>query len=441
MELYCVQAEVNGAGFPLAYLFLENNGKCGEGIRTTVIQTFLTKLREEGIQPEFLLTDKDFAQINASRFTWHGVKIQLCKWHIKRAVMTRLASDKTTRNSSFNPLSEFGARFPFDGIVQAPKFCPKEHREAIWTMMEKHLHQHPLIPSCDGQFLAGAAIYEAAVQEIYTFCKNNSLISLWCYLWSEWYSDQRWQLWARSTCENKISILRTTMFVEGHWRVIKRDFLYKFFRPRLDLVVYIIMSKVVVHQLRRLQQIEEGREKPKWLTDFKSEWRALSTRIINKAYITNVDQWICGCPYYLTSRFCICKHLVQQKGSVTSEFFERIKRNHQPPFITECDKNPPETRPDLVIPYNNENTENVEVEVDVEDENGDEIFDELITLTNKALVLLEEQKSAGSIRWAKNIKKNFDAINKMVEDVEKYKRKRTLPLTWKGHTHNTLFLN
>ena len=60
---------MNGTGFPLAYLFLENNGKCGDGIRTTVIQEFLMKLHDAGVQPEFLLTDKDFAQINAARFT------------------------------------------------------------------------------------------------------------------------------------------------------------------------------------------------------------------------------------------------------------------------------------------------------------------------------------------------------------------------------------
>jgi len=86
--LYTLEAEMNGTGFPLAYLFLENNGQCGEGIRTTVIQKFLTKLRDIGIQPEFILTDKDFAQINAARFTWNEIKIQLCKWHMKRAILT-----------------------------------------------------------------------------------------------------------------------------------------------------------------------------------------------------------------------------------------------------------------------------------------------------------------------------------------------------------------
>ena len=75
----------------------------------------------------FFLTDKDFAQINAARFTWPRSKIQLCKWHIKRAIFTRLSSNKvTTRSSGFNPLSEFGVGFPFRGVGQSSQFCPKE---------------------------------------------------------------------------------------------------------------------------------------------------------------------------------------------------------------------------------------------------------------------------------------------------------------------------
>lgn len=42
-----------------------------------------------------------------------------------------------------------------------------------------------------------------------------------------------------------ISVLKTTMFIEGHWKTIKRDFLYKFFYSRMDLVTYILMKQVI----------------------------------------------------------------------------------------------------------------------------------------------------------------------------------------------------
>jgi hypothetical protein len=38
------------------------------------------------------------------------------------------------------------------------------------------------------------------------------------------------------------------MFIEAHWKVLKGDFLYKFFR--LDLVVFIIMEQVIPHSER-----------------------------------------------------------------------------------------------------------------------------------------------------------------------------------------------
>jgi len=67
--------------------------------------------------------DKDFTQINAAaHFVWPHSKIQLCKWHIKRAVFIRLSNNKiTTKSSRSNSLSEFGVRFPFCGID--PRNC------------------------------------------------------------------------------------------------------------------------------------------------------------------------------------------------------------------------------------------------------------------------------------------------------------------------------
>ena len=36
--------------------------------------------------------------------------------------------------------------------------------------------------------------------------------------------------------------------------------------------------------------------------------------------------------------------------------------------------------------------------------------------------------------------KSFNGITKLVKEVEKYRKKRTMPLTWKGHTDNTRYL-
>ena len=93
-ELYVVHAEVDGMGFPLAYLFLENNGNCGNGIRTGIIIDFLLQLKMRELEPEFFLSNKDFSQVSTARFVWKSIKVQLCLWHIKKAVEARLSNNK-----------------------------------------------------------------------------------------------------------------------------------------------------------------------------------------------------------------------------------------------------------------------------------------------------------------------------------------------------------
>ncbi|PKK74146.1 hypothetical protein RhiirC2_656701, partial [Rhizophagus irregularis] len=71
---------------------------------------------------------------------------------------------------------------------------------------------------------------------------KNSLVTLWRYLWGKWYCDKRWPLWVRSICEEKISILKITMFVKGYWKMVK------FFQSCLNFVVYVLLTKVIPHQ-------------------------------------------------------------------------------------------------------------------------------------------------------------------------------------------------
>lgn len=55
------------------------------------------------------------------------------------------------------------------------------------------------------------------------------------------------------------------MFVESHWKMLKRDFLYKFFRSWLDLVVFVITEQVIPHNQRKFEQIfVVKREKADW---------------------------------------------------------------------------------------------------------------------------------------------------------------------------------
>lgn len=223
---------------------------------------------------------------------------------------------------------------------------------------------------------------------------------MWSYLWREWYCEDRWILWTRSAC-NILSILKTTMFIEGHWKALKRqDFLYKFFHLCLDLLTYIILEKLIPLQQRKFQQILSGRETLEWQKSIKAEWKKLLLRKTDNLndYNTNIKNLACGCPYFLTNRFIICKHLVNLKGSVDAQTFESIKRNNTFPFLPFNHSLNIVSQENVILSAHN----NINIKTD--------IFEELIGTTKRALEILEEQQTFQNISWANGVKRNFSAI-------------------------------
>ncbi|KAJ3782228.1 hypothetical protein GGU10DRAFT_275997, partial [Lentinula aff. detonsa] len=177
-----------------------------------------------------------------------------------------------------------------------------------------------------------------ANEQMYGFCKEYDLHELWAYLWENWYRPLRWRLWARSTVA-EITILKTTMICESHWRRIKHDFLHHFHKPRLDLLVWILVTKLAPTYYRKLDIMKKDtgryRELPSWRKAFKKEWkRCAKTSItlpLNLKYRPDVHRWVCTCPYLAKSRFLLCKHLVQGVEPVPPIFFLQVKRSRIAP--------------------------------------------------------------------------------------------------------------
>jgi hypothetical protein len=40
------------------------------------------------------------------------------------------------------------------------------------------------------------------------------------------------------------------MVIESHWKTIKRDHLYRFNRPRLDLLCFVLVKKVILFDIQ-----------------------------------------------------------------------------------------------------------------------------------------------------------------------------------------------
>lgn len=117
----------------MAYLFLDS-AKKSDGMRKAILFEFFQSHKECGLMnPKFFLTDKDWAQINSAQQVWPNVKIQLCLWHLKKAVNKRLADNKLPKISNYNAkLARMSFNFideTFIPLIPNDKkgfeFCPK----------------------------------------------------------------------------------------------------------------------------------------------------------------------------------------------------------------------------------------------------------------------------------------------------------------------------
>jgi hypothetical protein len=104
--------------------------------------------------------------------------------------------------------------------------------------------------------------------------------------------------------------------------------------------VWIIVEKLAPSYYRKLDQyscdIGRYRELPSWRKAFKRQWKKLAkapiSGTVNPKYRPDSQKWVCTCPYFVTSRFLVCKHLVQSIPPVPPTFFLEVKHNRTTPF-------------------------------------------------------------------------------------------------------------
>jgi hypothetical protein len=103
LELYTILGEYDNTGFPLSYCLLTTASSVEEGKRLRALEAWAMILRDKyGVAPRFVHTDKDMAEIGASRRTWKEAKHQLCWWHVREALKRRLKGNLPT--SVYHPL-------------------------------------------------------------------------------------------------------------------------------------------------------------------------------------------------------------------------------------------------------------------------------------------------------------------------------------------------
>jgi hypothetical protein len=75
------------------------------GATIDLLCQFLRPIRAASLDPSFFGTDKDPAEIFAIRNVWPNTTIQLCYWHARRALRTKLTSSRETQTlGDYRPL-------------------------------------------------------------------------------------------------------------------------------------------------------------------------------------------------------------------------------------------------------------------------------------------------------------------------------------------------
>ncbi|KAN0136763.1 hypothetical protein V8E53_005533, partial [Lactarius tabidus] len=131
-------------------------------------------------------------------------------------------------------------------------FCPLEHCDTVVDMMERHFCVHPLIPRYSAPMPEGIKAW--AVKQLYEFCVLHNLPNLWAYLWENWYRCRRWELWVRSGNPREIPCLKllSSLTITCSWQCVKGDYLYHFSLPQLDLLAWVLITKLVPTYYQKL---------------------------------------------------------------------------------------------------------------------------------------------------------------------------------------------
>jgi hypothetical protein len=111
--------EVEGIGVPLGYCMMSTATSIEKDKRARALGAFLDCMKNKyGLDPQIVHTDKDAAEIKAMRMVWPKAKHQLCLWHLKKAVQSRLSKAKLS-TVHYDPRTAHH-EFPFIDVAFRP---------------------------------------------------------------------------------------------------------------------------------------------------------------------------------------------------------------------------------------------------------------------------------------------------------------------------------
>ncbi len=496
MSLSAVLAELDGTGVPLCYLFVGTasisdqklSSADAKGATTCILTQFLQPLKDAGYSPTFFGCDKDNSEISAIRNVWPDATVQLCYWHAKRAIKKKLSdARKTVTQANYNPEKArsfvptleicWGSRptrrpdgdhrygrcqcqSSKEPIAELGRIetVDEAEKDTILFMFSRHFNMHSMIPNQNGTFRSAEQIHFDCINELYAWCRARNYFRLWTYLFINWYAPDVWKLWARSANPDSMPVLKTTMIIESHWRRIKHDYLHRFNRPRIDLVTWVLVSRVVPQALERMTAMLKKDHRiatAAWRKAFKRQWKHLQSYQVGHQDLiehhTDPSKWTCACKSFLLSRFLICKHVVScyEDISDAARFFSEVRRQRKchfwvdrqlvirPQFKPRAKLLSSDTDADLGSDIDAESDSESDVESEILNESSDEnsespedYADDVISTMRFLLETLEKQKEFGNTKFLEVFKANNTKNWEFAAEIKLRERKKIMPKTW-----------
>ena len=180
--------------------------------------------------------------------------------------------------------------------------------------------------------------------------------------------SSRWKIWARATCP-ELPIISSNAIVESLWSQMKKRYIRKSARPKLEFLVDIIMNQHLPNLAVKVKQHRNMKDpdKPDWcghpntLSDgrylqFVRSWKINCKRVKDEfvkpenadvwlqqqaVHKSSIQQWWCGCPSFFKSPYHICKHLIRlyigEEGLLSNKprmpFYGEVWRQSSHPLL------------------------------------------------------------------------------------------------------------
>ncbi|KAK9489386.1 hypothetical protein V1508DRAFT_407112 [Lipomyces doorenjongii] len=178
--LYCVLTEYDLVSLPLSYLLLDTRGIREDGKRGSKLTAWFTALRDAGLNPNVVHTDKHFAELTAARLAFKRNN-PACKHHLCLKTKNNGAHSVENARNSIRK----GA---------LPEYLHFLSDESEWILS----NEHPL-PKVVGDFVKHprALVYEtyegipaSAIREMLDYCGSVGQPKVFRYLWINWYRPE-----------------------------------------------------------------------------------------------------------------------------------------------------------------------------------------------------------------------------------------------------------